>query len=94
MHTYYLLGKYSVESTKHISAIRTDECVRVIESLEGEIILLDALLGDFDLAIICKFKDNCAALKASIALEKRTGIRFTTLPAIPVADFDRVASEI
>jgi uncharacterized protein with GYD domain len=94
MHTYYLLGKYSVGAAKHISSIRTDECVRTIEELNGEIILLDALLGDFDLAVICKFEDNCAALKASVALEKRTGIRFTTLPAVPVSDFDRVASEV
>jgi uncharacterized protein with GYD domain len=94
MYTYYLLGKYSIGAAKHISAIRTDECVRVIEELEGEIILLDALLGEYDLAVICKFADNRAALKASVALEKRTGIRFTTLPAVSVSEFDKLAHEV
>ena len=94
MHTYYMLGKYSIGAAKHISAIRTDECIRVIEELDGEIILLDALLGDFDLAVICKFEDNRAALKASVALEKRTGIRFVTLPAVPVSEFDQLAKEV
>ena len=94
MYTFYLLGKYSVDAVKHISAIRTDECTRVIENLDGEIILLDALLGDYDLAIICKFEDNRSALKASVALEKRTGIRFTTLPAVSVTEFDQLVNEV
>lgn len=94
MYTYYLLGKYSVGAVKHISAIRTTECTKVIEELDGEIILLDALLGEFDLAVICKFEDNRAALKASVALEKQTGIRFTTLPAVSVEEFDQLAREV
>lgn len=94
MQTYYMFGKYSLPATKHISAIRTDECTRVIEKLGGRIILLDALLGEYDLAIIVKFPDNAAALKASIALEKDTGIWFKTFPAISVAEFDRLAMEV
>lgn len=94
MHTYYMLGKYSTSATKHISAIRTDECCRVIEQLGGEIILLDALLGEFDIAVIVRFAGNREAMKASVALEKETGIGFTTLPAVPVSEFDQLALEV
>jgi uncharacterized protein with GYD domain len=94
MQTFYLFGKYTPNAVKNISAVRTEECVRIIEQLGGEIILLDALLGQFDLAVIAKFADNVAALKASLALQKLTGITFTTSPAISVADFDKLAAEI
>ncbi len=94
MQTYYMLGKYPPGAVKHISALRTEECARIIEGLGGQIILLDALLGHYDLAFITKFEDNAAALKASLALMKVTGINFITLPAIPVSDFDQLAVEI
>ena len=94
MQTYYMLGTYPPGAVKHISALRTDECGRIIEGLGGEIILLDALLGLYDLAFITKFADNTAALKASLALEKVTGINFITMPAISVADFDQLAVEL
>jgi uncharacterized protein with GYD domain len=89
-----MLGSYPADAIKHISAIRTEECARIIEGLGGEIILLDALLGQYDLAFITKFSDNNAAFKASLALMKTTGINFITLPAIPVAEFDKLAVEI
>jgi len=33
------------------------------------------------------------AMKASIALSKLTGIAFTTLPAVSMADFDKLARD-
>jgi uncharacterized protein with GYD domain len=66
----------------------------MIENLGGEVILLDALLGEYDLAIIAKFSDNKAALRASLALEKLTELTLKTMPAIPVAEFDQLALEI
>jgi hypothetical protein len=34
------------------------------------------------------------ALQVSIALTRKTGIRFRSAPALPVADFDRLASDV
>jgi len=89
-----MLGSYPAERVKQISALRTEECARVIEGLDGEIVLMNALLGQFDLAFIAKFPDNTVAIEASIALMKITGIKFITLPAISVSDFDQLAAEI
>lgn len=94
MQTYYMLGSYPPGAIKQVSPLRTEECARIIEGLGGEIILMDALLGPYDLAFITKFSDNSAACKASLALMKVTGINFITLPAIPVAEFDKLAVEI
>jgi len=94
MQTYYMLGKYSTVGVKHIAAVRSESCIRMIEDLGGEIILLDALLGEYDLAIIGKFPDNTAALRATLALEKLTELTLKTLPAISVAEFDQLALEI
>lgn len=94
METYFMLGKYSPGAVKHISAVRTHECTKIVEQLGGEIILLDALLGEYDIALIARFKSNTDALKASLVLERQTGITFTTMPAVGVADFDRLATEV
>ena len=94
MQTYYMLGKYSTLGVKHISAVRSENCIKMLEELGGEIILLDALLGEYDLAIIARFPNNAAALKASLALEKLTELTLKTMPAISVAEFDQLAMEI
>ena len=94
MQTYYMLGTYPAGAVKQISALRTDECARIIDGLGGEILLWDALLGQYDLAFISRFPDNTAAFKASLALMKVTGINFITMPAIPVSEFDKMAVEI
>jgi len=94
MQIYYMLGSYPAGRVKQVSALRTEECGRIIEGLDGEIVLMNALLGQFDLAFVAKFPDNSAAFKASLALMKVTGINFITLPAISVSDFDQLAVEI
>ena len=94
MQTYYMLGKYTTVGVKHIAAVRSGNCIRMIENLGGEVILLDALLGEYDLAIIARFPDNKAALRATLALEKLTELTLKTMPAISVAEFDQLALEI
>jgi uncharacterized protein with GYD domain len=90
MTTYYLFGTYTNEALENISAERTEKCRDVIEKYGGEIILMHALLGEYDLVFIINFPDNEAAMKASIALNKLTGISFMTSPAVTVARFDEI----
>jgi len=33
-------------------------------------------------------------MKASVALTKMTGVSFTSLPAMPIEDFDKMITEI
>ena len=94
MLTYLMLGKYTAESLKDISAERTQDAIKLIKELGGEVHSMFALLGDIDLAFVVDFPGLEQGMKASIALSKQMGISFTTLLAMEVKDFDRIISEI
>lgn len=90
MAKYLMLGKYSQEAVKGIKAERTKKVVAAIKKAGGRVNAMYALLGVYDLAFVVDFPTNAAAMKASIALSKLTGIGFTTSPAVTVEEFDRM----
>jgi uncharacterized protein with GYD domain len=94
MSTFFMLGKYSSESLKGISSGRTDKAVKLINKFGGEVKSMYALLGEIDLVFILTFPDVEKAMQASVALNKLTGISFTTLPAVTVKEFDKVMSKV
>jgi uncharacterized protein with GYD domain len=91
MATYFMMGKYTTESLKGISPERTQKAVDVIKKHGGEVKAMYALLGSNDLALIVEMSGTEEAVKTSIALTILTGIAFTTLPALAVEDFDKIA---
>jgi len=94
MATYFLLGKYSSDAIKGMSASRTEKATILIQKYGGEVKSIYALLGEKDLVIIAKFPGTEQAVKASLAISKLSGIAFTTSEAIAVEDFDRMISDI
>jgi uncharacterized protein with GYD domain len=90
MATYFLLGKYSTESIKEISAERTDRATAVLKEYGGELLSGYVLLGEQDLVLIVDLPGTEEAIKASVALTKLTGIGFTTSPAVSVEAFDKM----
>ena len=90
MAKYFMLGKYSTEAAKGITADRTKKVVSTIEKSGGKVINMYALLGSYDLAFIVDYSGIQDALKASVALTKATDIGFTTFPALTVEEFDKV----
>ncbi|HVO66646.1 MAG TPA: GYD domain-containing protein [Syntrophales bacterium] len=94
MSTFFMLGKYSSEGLKGISAGRTDKAMKLIKKFGGEVKSMYALLGEIDLVFILTFPDVEKAMQASVALNKLTGISFTTLPAVTVEEFDKVMSKV
>ena len=94
MSTFFMLGKYSSESLKGISPGRTDKALKLIKKFGGEVKSMYALLGEIDLVFILTFPDVEKAMQASVALNKLTGISFTTLPAVTVEEFDKVMSKV
>ncbi len=90
MHAYFMFGRYSQQSLKDISRRRTEEAVGVIESFNGQVTAMYALLGQFDLVFIVNLPGNREAMEASIALTRATGIDFVTAPAFPVEHFDQM----
>jgi uncharacterized protein with GYD domain len=90
MATFFMMGKYSPDALKNMSAERTEKCIGAIQNLGGEVDSIYALLGDVDLVIIATFPDIKTAMKTSVAVSKMTGIGFKTCPAVNVEEFDEL----
>ncbi len=90
MAKFLMLGKYSVQGVQGIAAERTKKVVEIIQKSGGKVNAMYALLGCHDAALIVDFPGNTDAMKASIAITKLTAIGFTTSPALPVEEFDKI----
>lgn len=94
MQTFFFFGTYTRNAIEGIDARRTKQAEETITGFGGKLRSVYALLGDTDIVMIADLPGVPEAVQVSIALNQRTGIRFSSRPALPVADFDRVASEI
>lgn len=94
MATFFMFGKYSPEALKEMSAERTDKAVSLIKKFGGELNSMYALLGEQDLVLIVDFPELEQAIKASVALTKMTGVSFSSSPAVPVEEFDKMIAGI
>ena len=94
MATYFMFGRYSLDSLKEISPERTIKAAALIEKHGGEVKSGYALLGEKDLVFIVDLPDTEQAMKTSVALAKLLGISFTTTPAVTVEDFDKIMEEV
>jgi uncharacterized protein with GYD domain len=90
MPQYVMLGKYSAESLKRASPPRTRKTYQTVQRMAGKIKSIHALLGVYDLMIVVDFPTNEIAMEAVVTLSQELGIGFTTCPAIPVEQFDRM----
>lgn len=90
MTRFFMFGKYSHEALSGISASRTDKVIALIKQNGGELQSMYTLLGQFDLVIIVDFPSLEQILKTSVALQKLTGISFSTSPVVEVAEFDEL----
>jgi len=90
MATYFMFGKYSQDSIKKISSIRTEKTKELIRKNGGEIKSGYSLLGKIDLVLIVELPDLERAMKTSVGLSRLLGISFTTAPAVSIEDFDKL----
>ncbi|MBN1104659.1 MAG: GYD domain-containing protein [Deltaproteobacteria bacterium] len=93
MPIFMMFGKYTSEALKGISPARTDKAVELVEKNGGKVVSMYAVLGDHDLVFTLDFPDAEKALMTSIALNKLTGIAFTTSPVVEVEKFDKLMAE-
>jgi len=94
MPIFMMFGKYSTEALKGISSERTDKAVELIKKNGGKVISMYAVMGEHDLVFTLDFPIPENAIAASVALNKLTGISFTTSPVVEVEKFDRLISEV
>ena len=93
MPIFMMFGKYSSEALKGISPERTDKAVDLIKKNGGKVVSMYAVLGEHDLVFTLDFPDAEKALASSVALNKLTGISFTTSPVVEVEKFDKLMTE-
>jgi uncharacterized protein with GYD domain len=86
-----MYGKYSQDAMKGISADRTKKALEAITKSGGKVDSMYALLGKYDIVLITDFSAVADVMKASIALDKLTGISFTSFPAITIEEFDKIS---
>ena len=91
MAKFLMLGKYSAEAMKEISAERTEKAMDIIKKHGGNLIESLILLGDYDMALCIELPGVYEAVQVSVALNKLTGISFQTYPAITVTEFDKMS---
>jgi uncharacterized protein with GYD domain len=91
MAIFFMFGKYTPEARKGISAERTQQAIKTINKLGGEVNAMHALLGPYDLLFCVTLPGIDDAIKASLALSDLTGISFTTSPAVTIETFDELA---
>ncbi len=94
MATFLMFGKYNGEAIKEMSAERTDTAVDLIERYGGEVQVMYAILGPYDLVFAVEFPGMEEAMKASVALCRMSGIAFSTSPALTVERFDEVMADL
>ena len=93
MATYFMFGSYSKDSLKGISQGRTKKAEALIKKLGGSVRSMFGLLGDKDIVLIVDFPGVEELIKASVGLARLTGISFSTVQAVPVETFDKIAAE-
>ena len=91
MTTFFLFGSYTRESISGIDAKRTKQAETIIKGFGGTLRSIYALLGSVDLVMIAEMPGVPEAMEASLAISKASGIRMSTSPAVPVAEFDELA---
>ena len=93
MPIFMMFGKYSAQALKGISSERTEQAVELIKEHKGSVISMYAVMGEHDLVFTLDFPDPDNAFATSVALNKLTGITFTTSPVVEVEKFDRLIAK-
>ncbi len=93
MRTFIMLGTYSSDAIENISGERTKLAGSIIKKNGGKLDSIYILLGEYDIHIVAQFPDMRRAMKASIALTKKTDITFATSEAFTAEEFDRLMAE-
>lgn len=90
MPIFMMFGKYTTAAMQGISPDRTKKAVRIVEANGGKVVSMYAVMGKHDLVFTLDFPDSESAFATSVALNRLTGITFTTSPVVEVEMFDKL----
>jgi uncharacterized protein with GYD domain len=94
MPIFMMFGKYTTEAMQGISPKRTEKVVRIIKANGGKVVSMVAVMGEHDLVFTLDFPDAGSAFATSVALNRFTGISFTTSPVVEVEMFDQLIAKV
>lgn len=94
MAKFVMLGHYSTESAKHISAKRSEKAMELVGQFGGKIVDGYGLLGEYDILVILEAPDIGKALQISVGLTKLLDISFETSPAVSMDEFDKLMEAV
>lgn len=92
MSVYLTFFNYTPEGAAAISSRRTDEAKKIIKKEKGKFISAYGVMGPYDAMIIAEYPNEKAATKAIIELCRLLGAKSHTMTAIPIEEFDAIAS--
>jgi len=93
MPIFMMFGNYSSEALRGVSSERTEKAIELIEQNGGKVVSMYAVMGEHDLVLTLDFPDAEKAFATSVALNRLTGISFTTSPVVEVEKFDKLVAE-
>lgn len=93
MATFIMMGNYSADAVKQISVERIPKANQIVQQCGGAILSTYVTMGRTDILVITEFPGINEAMKASVSLNKALGISFSTVPALAIEDFDRLAGD-
>lgn len=94
MPIFMLFGKYTTQAIQGISPDRTEKATQIIKANGGSVISMYAVMGEHDLVFTLDFPKSENAFATSVALNKLTGITFTTSPVVEVEIFDKLIAKV
>jgi uncharacterized protein with GYD domain len=90
MAIFMMFGKYTTKALQDISVERTEKAKELVAENGGKVISMYAVMGEHDIVLTLDFPDLDKALATSVALNRLTGISFTTSPVVEVEKFDKL----
>ena len=82
-----------VKNTRRFCFLASKKLSELIRNNGGKVVSMYAVLGEHDLVFTLDFPDAEKAPTTSGALNKLTGISFTTSPVVEVEKFDKLMTE-
>lgn len=91
MTTYIMFCSITLEAAMQLSPARTEDAISIVNK-HGKFQAAYALVGEKDFMIIADFPDIQSTMRAALALTRRLGYPFRSMPALPIAEFDKLIS--
>lgn len=86
MPKFLMCGSCPTEALREVGVGYKEKTLKIAKMFNGEINAMYSTAGEYDLVLLIDLPDIESAMKASIELNKLTGVRFSTSPLIALEE--------